>query len=209
MGGRSQGRNGQRRQELAREAARLMVEGGIHDYALAKRKALERLRIPAGTPMPRNQEIEAARVEYQRLFGGGARAQRVEELREAAVVAMRELAPFRPRLVGPLLTEAADASCVVSLHLFADSPEEVGWFLMDRGIAHRNSEQRLRMSTGEVARIPGFAFVAGGVPVELAVFSGRVRRQTPLSPVDGRAMRRASLAEVEELLAPAGDGLPA
>ena len=65
------------------------------------------------------------------------------------------------------------------------------------------------MSTGETERVPGFAFVAGGVPVELLVFSGRTRRHTPLSPVDGRAMRRAPLSEVESLVAPRDEGPPA
>ena len=198
-------RDAQLRQQLAREAARVMIEGGIQDFALAKRKALERLRLPASSPLPRNTEIEDARHEYQRLFGGEDRARRVADLRAAAVEAMRELAPFRPRLTGPLLSDAADGHSVVCLHLFADSAEDVGWFLMERGIPHRNSEQRLRLSGGgDAERVPGFSFLAGDVPVELVVFSGRSRRRAPLSPVDGRAMRRAGLAEVEELLAAGG-----
>jgi hypothetical protein len=199
----------QRRQQLAREAARLMVEGGIQDYGLAKRKAQERLRLPVGSPMPRNSEIEEARLEYQRLFGGERHRRRVAVLRAAAAEAMRQLSAFKPRLVGPLLSGSADDNSVVSLHLFAESAEEVGWYLMERGIPYRNSEQRLRMSTGDTERVPGFAFFAGDVPVELLVFSGRSRRHTPLSPVDGRAMRRAGLAEVEEMLAADGSAPPA
>jgi hypothetical protein len=91
----------------------------------------------------------------------------------------------------------------VCLHLFADAAEEVEWRLLDLGIPHRNTEQRLRMSTGEFERVPGFGFLAAEIPVELLVFSGRTRRHTPLSPVDGKAMRRAALAEVNRLLAPA------
>lgn len=204
MGFRPSQRDSQRRGELAREAARLMVEGGIRDYALAKRKALERLHLPASTPMPRNQEIEDAVFEYQRLFGGPSQSQSLRGLRQTAAEAMREFNAFRPRLVGPVLSGSADENSVVCLHLFAESTEEVGWYLMDRGIPHRDTEQRLRMSSGSVERVPGFSFLAGEVPVELLVFSGRKRRQTPISPVDGRAMRRASLAEVEALAAEAG-----
>jgi hypothetical protein len=200
MASRAQGRDAQKRQELAREAARVMLEGGIRDYALAKRKALERLHLPASTPLPGNQEIEQARLEHQRLFGGAAHDQMLRALRTAAVAAMREFAPFKPRLVGPVLTGTADGNSMVSLHLFADSAEEVGWHLLDRGIPHRDTEQRLRMSTGETERVPGYSFLAGDVPLELLVFSGRSRRHTPLSPVDGRAMRRAALHEVEDLL---------
>ncbi len=198
---RGNGRDSQARLELAREAARVMLEGGIRDFALAKRKALDRKHLPASTPLPRNSEIEQALMEHQRLFGGDDQARCLQDLRAAAAAAMRELAAFKPRLVGPVLSGTADRNTPVSLHLFAESTEEVGFCLMERGIPYREHEQRLRMSTGETERVPGYAFLAGGVPVELLVFSGRTRRHTPLSPVDGRAMRRAALAEVEGLVA--------
>jgi len=38
------------------------------------------------------------------------------------------------------------------------------------------------------------------VPVELCVFNHRQVRETPLSPVDGKPMKRAYLREVENLL---------
>jgi len=40
------------------------------------------------------------------------------------------------------------------------------------------------------------------VPIALTVFDGPSGRHAPLSPVDGRPMRRAALAEVERLLSP-------
>lgn len=189
------------RHSLAREAARVMLDGGIRDFALAKRKALERMHLPATTPLPRNDEIEQALLEYQRLFGGDEQAMSLRALREAAAAAMHEFAAFDPRLVGPVLSGSADRHCAVCLHLFAEAAEEVGWRLMDLGIPHRNTEQRLRMSGGDYERIPGFAFLAAEIQVELLVFSGRTRRHTPLSPVDGKAMRRAALAEVRSLVA--------
>jgi hypothetical protein len=164
------------------------------------------MRLPSGTPLPSNQEIEDALREHQRLFGGLERERHLEVLREAAAAAMRELAAYKPRLVGPVLSGTADRNSPVSLHLFADSSEEVGFTLMERGIPHRRTEHPVRMSTGEVERVPGYSFLAGEVQLELLVFSGRTRGHTPLSPVDGRAMRRAGLVEVESLLASAGSG---
>lgn len=204
MRSRGSSRDTQMRQSLAHEAARVMLDGGIRDFALAKRKALERMHLPATTPLPRNQEIEDALLEHQRLFGGDAQARELRKLREAALAAMREFAAFNPRLVGPVLTGSADRNCEVCLHLFAESTEEVGWRLMELGIVHRNSEQRLRMGTGDTERVPGFAFLAAGIPIQLLVFSGRTRRHTPLSPIDGKAMRRAAIAEVQRLAASAG-----
>jgi hypothetical protein len=201
MRSRAAGRDGEVRQKLARAAAQVMLDGGIQDYGLAKRKAQERLRLPSGTPLPSNQEIEEAVREHQRLFGGCEREQHLSRLRAAAVEAMRQLAVFKPRLVGPVLSGTAESHTPVSLHLFAESPEEVGFSLMERGIPYRNTEHRLRMSTGETERVPGFSFFAGDVALELVVFSGRTRGHTPLSPVDGRAMQRAALSQVEGLLA--------
>jgi len=201
MRSRAASRDAQARLKLAAEAARVMLEGGIRDYGLAKRKAQERMRLPAGTPLPSNLEIEQALLEHQRLFGGRERDRALETLRAAAATAMRELAAYKPRLVGPVLAGTADRNSPVSLHLFAESSEEVGFTLMERGIPHRRTEHPLRMSTGQVERVPGYSFLAGEVQLELVVFSGRTRGHTPLSPVDGRAMRRAGLPEVESLLA--------
>jgi hypothetical protein len=187
------------RQHLADEAARVMIDGGIRDYGVAKRKALERLRLPRGTPLPRNQDIADALLAHQRLFGGDQPVLLLQRLREAALGAMHELHQFQPKLVGAVLGGVVDTHTVVTLHLFADSIEEVAWALMERGIDHRNSEHLLRLSTGAVERVPGFSFIAGDVPMELVVFSGRSRRHTPINSLDGHAMARASLSKVRSL----------
>ena len=199
MRSRNNSHESQVRQQVANEAARVMIDGGIRDYGLAKRKALERLHLPRGTPLPRNQDVEAALLAHHRLFGGAERVSLLKRLREAALDAMHELRQFKPRLVGEVLSGLVDGNSSVTLHLFADSAEEVAWALMERGIDHRNSEHLLRMSTGEVERIPGFSFIAGDVPMQLLVFSGRSRRHTPINNVDGHAMPRASLSRVRSL----------
>ena len=106
---------------------------------------------------------------------------------------------FRPRLVGPVLTGAVDRYSEVCLHLFSDPPEDVAIFLLENGITHEQGEARVRFDAADPVRLPAFRFLAGESPVELIVFSARVRGRVPLSPVDGRPMRRAGLAEVEAL----------
>ena len=199
MRSRNNSHDSQLRQQIADEAARVMADGGIRDYGIAKRKAMERLRLPRGTPLPRNQDIEDALLAHRRLFGGDATESLLKQLREAALGAMQELRQFQPKLVGAVLGGVVDSNTVVILHLFADSIEEVAWALMERRIDHRNSEHLLRMSTGAIERVPGFSFIAGDVPMELVVFSGRRRRHTPISNLDGHAMVRASLAKVRSL----------
>lgn len=78
----------ERRHQLATEAARLMAEGGIRDFHLAKRKAAQRLGILDDASLPRNREIEDALREHQRLFLGDHRQAELQRRREAALPAL-------------------------------------------------------------------------------------------------------------------------
>src|SRR5690606_37258276 len=88
------------RSAIAQEAARLMAEHGIQDYLVAKRKAAERYGVEEGSMLPKNTEVEAALMSYQRLFGGLQHQRSLQEQRRVAVEAMRVLEKFQPRLVG-------------------------------------------------------------------------------------------------------------
>ena len=79
---------------------------------------------------------------------------------------------FSPRLVGPVLDGTADQHSEVNLHLFADPVEMVGHFLMEQHIPHELGERRLRMPSGDQARLPEYRFLAGDVAMALTVFSG-------------------------------------
>jgi hypothetical protein len=187
------------RERIAKEAARLMCEAGVRDFQLAKRKALQRLRIPDQRNLPSNEEIQLAVAEYQRLFRADSQPRRLAELRRTAVRAMRFLARFQPRLVGEVLSGTADEHSEVCLHLFAETAEEVGLFLLEQGVPHEHGERAMRLASDDVQRLPTCRFVAEEVPVELVIFAERTRRRVPLSPVDGRPMQRAALQAVEAL----------
>lgn len=198
---RASGRGQQLRERLASEAARIMLDGGIRDFQLAKRKAAERLHVVEPYPMPGNEEIERAMVDYQRLFHAQSQPRHLNHLRGVALEAMRMLHGFKPSLVGPVLAGTADEHSDVSLHVFAEPPEEVALFLLERGIPHENVERRVRVDGNNHARFPALRFVAGETLVELLVLPERERRHAPLSPVDGRPMQRAGIARLEDLLA--------
>lgn len=189
------------RQALAREAARIMIEHGVDDYLLAKRKAAERMGVTDHAVLPKNTEIEAAMAEHQRLFDRGSHAGQLADLRRRALDAMRLLEEFEPRIVGPVLSGTATAHSDILLHVFADSPESVAFRLLDRGIRHRIVEKRLKLQRDEAASFPTFRFEADGCEVDATVFPKDGLRQAPMSPVDGRPMRRATAAELEALLA--------
>ncbi len=202
MRNRNNDRTSQIRERIAQEAARFMIEGGTRDFNLAKRKAMARLRVSGNTKLPGNDEVERAIESYQRLFLGDRQPEQLNELRHAALRAMKFLRSFKPRLVGPVLTGTADANCEICLHVFAQTAEDVAIFLMENGIEHEPSERRLKMGAAETVRMPAFRFLADGRSIELVVFPDSGRRHPPLSPVDGRPMRRANLAEVASLAVP-------
>jgi hypothetical protein len=189
------------RRALAQEAARLMAEHGIRDFLVAKRKAAERLGVIDGAALlPKNSEIEAALAEYQRLFGGASHLEALDGKRRAALSAMRYLREFAPRLVGPVLSGTATAHAEVQLHLFADRVETVTLKLLDEGIPHELTEKRLKLNAELVRPFPGVRFEIDDEPIEATVFPTDGIRQAPVSPVDGRPMRRADAFEVEALL---------
>jgi hypothetical protein len=119
---------------IAQEAARIICEESLTDYRLAKQKAAQRLGLGEKSPLPKNAEVEAAILEYQRLFGGRQYSERVRRLRETALRSMKLLAQFDPRLVGAAVSGAVSDAHRVQLHAFCDKPELLDAFLHDRGM---------------------------------------------------------------------------
>jgi len=193
-------RSGNLRRALAQEAARIMAQQGIHDFLTAKRKAAERLTYTDLGSLPSNTEIEAALAEYQRLFHAGAHAASLQAQRRAALQAMRALALFEPRLVGPVLSGTATEHADIQLHLFADRPENVTLQLVERGVAHEITERRVRLDAERTRAFPGLRFEIANRCIDAIVFPCDGIRQAPASPVDGKPMRRADAAELEALL---------
>jgi len=194
------------RRALAQEAARVMAEHGIRDFLVAKRKAAERFGVVDGSVLPRNIEIEEALQAYQRLFGGEAHLESLQAQREVALEVMQRLKEFQPRLVGSVLQGTATEHDDVLLHVFADRAESVTFRLMDQGVPFEVGERRTRLDTERIAQQPALRLEVDGQPVEIVVFTVDGIRQAPISPVDGKPMRRADTNEVSALVAAGYDG---
>jgi predicted nucleotidyltransferase len=190
------------RRALAQEAARIMAEHGIHDFLTAKRKAAERLGVMDASALPRNTEIEQALAEYQRLFDATGHEQTLHSQRRAALDAMHWLSAFEPRLVGSVLSGTATEHADIQLHVFADRPESVALQLIDRGVLHEVTERRVRLDAERTKAYPGVRFSVGARRIDATVFPLDGIRQSPVSPVDGKPMRRADAEELESLLRP-------
>jgi len=176
-----------------------MAEHGIQDYHLAKRKAAERYGVVEGAFLPKNTEIEAALMSYQRLFGGEQHESGLKEQRKVALEAMRMLEKFEPRLVGAVLAGSATEHTDIQLHVFSDSPEKVYTHLMDRRFEYEVFERKVRMNPDRGVNVPSVRFEMGAELVEAFVFPSDGIRQAPISPVDGKPMRRATAIEVAGL----------
>ena len=178
-----------------------MAESGIRDFHQAKLKAAERLGIADDASLPRNREIEDALREYQRLFRGDAHTQGLRQRREAALRALVFFADFDARLVGPVLEGTADSHSPVALHLYTDDPEAVPRFLEDHLIPAELRTRRLRLDRERQEDVPVWLFSAEDLTFDLAVLPHDALRQAPLSGVDEKPMKRASVAQLQELLA--------
>lgn len=134
--------NASTRASIASAAARLMVEDGITDYHLAKKKAARQLGLPDHTAFPDNAEIEAELRAYRALYQGENHEETLAALRRSALDLMALLAPFNPYLTGSVLDGTAGEHSTIDVLLFADSAKEVEIFLLNRGIDVDHAEPR-------------------------------------------------------------------
>ena len=188
------------RKVLAQEAARIIIEQGIEDFRIAKRKAAERLGLSGRGLLPGNSEIELAVSEHLKLFGRESHLDLLRMLRQAALSAMELLAPFTPRLVGPVLNGTAGANSAVNLHVFSDNAELVALKLRENRVNYRLYERRLKSRRDRLDTFSGFRFTHDTASIEATVFPVNGMRQAPISPVDGKPMRRADKNAVLALL---------
>ena len=122
-------------------------------------------------------------------------------MRRTALSAMELLRAFTPRLVGPVLNGTADANSAVNLHVFADSAEAVAATLARLGISYRPYERRLKTRRDRTGVFAGYQFHHSDSAIEATVFPVDGIRQAPMSPIDGKPMKRADKEGVQALLA--------
>ena len=200
MGRKTVNNNDRARRMLAQEAARIIVEQGIQDFRVAKTKAAERLGLKDRGSLPGNSEIEAAVGEHLELFGRESHFDLLQMLRRAALSAMELLSPFSPRLVGPVLNGTAAAHSSVNLHVFADTPELIAMKLDEWSMPYSAYERRLKSRRNQSETYAGYRFHFGDARIEATIFPIDGMRQAPISPVNGKPMKRADRNAVQKLI---------
>jgi predicted HD phosphohydrolase len=190
------------------------------EYYTAKMKAGRRICQGWVKPadLPSNVEIRDQIELLARLYEGAARTDNLLAMRLAALAMMRRLAPFRPRLIGSVLTGHVRHGSDIDLHVFADTAEAVTHLLDQDGIAYTVERKQVRKHGEE--RIfthvhVGAASRAAPVPIsrsasarrtyefpfELTIYAADQAHYVFKSSITGKAIERASVAELEQFLA--------
>lgn len=193
--------SGQRlRQLIAQEAARLMYFRHEKEYRRAKLKAARRIcgRQPREAELPSNREIRDYIAMLARMYEGERRSEKLTDMRREALRIMRLLEPFRPKLVGSVLTGHVRQGSDIDLHVFSDSVEAICHVLEQEGI-HCEVEEKLVRKEGQLRRYTHIHFETR-YPFELTVYPANMVGHVFRSSITGRPMERASIAQLASLL---------
>ena len=134
------------RQIIAQQAARMMAEDGINDFAYAKKKAGRQLGVSESSVLPSNAEIEDEIRRYHEIYNADEQPQELERLRKTALITMQLFEKFNPHLTGSVLDGTAGKFSQTNIHLFADSAKDVEMFLLNQQIPFESSEKSYRVS---------------------------------------------------------------
>jgi hypothetical protein len=193
-GGDAYGRDPQNRVRIAQLAARLIVEHGIADWSLAKRKAARQLMLSGREALPGDDEVEAALAAHHALFGAAEHQAGLRAQREEALTWMRRLAAFRPTLIGGVAAGWATAHSDIRLELVADDAKTVELALINAGIDYRVAPERRAAAPAQLhVETP-----RGGL--RLIVVDDNAQRQRPHRRGDGSPEVRLSATALEALL---------
>lgn len=126
-------------QEITQTAARMAVEEGL-EWGPAKRRAVKQLGLPARTPLPDNDMVEAAVREYIEIFCPDTQPQELRALRELALVWMERLQAFRPHLSGAVWRGTATRLSDIYISLFCDDSKSAEIALINHNVSYDVTE---------------------------------------------------------------------
>jgi predicted nucleotidyltransferase len=188
------------RQAIALEAARLMYERVESEYFTAKRKAAKRLCRGHVKPsdLPSNSEIRDQIQLYARLHEGDKRTAHLKKMRLAALGMMRLLRPFKPRLIGSVKTGHIRKGSDIDIHVFTNSANAVSDILENEG--YQFDVERKAITKFQESRVFTHIHVHDRFNFELTVYDEDKAHYVFKSSITGKAIERASIAELEDML---------
>ncbi|MSP85960.1 MAG: hypothetical protein EXR38_06190 [Methylotenera sp.] len=198
----------QLRQLIAQQAARMMAEDGISDFAYAKKKAGRQFDAIDFGALPSNAEIEQELKLYNMLFLSDEHPENLANLRKSALFTMQLLERFNPHLTGAVLDGTAGLGAETHIHLFADSLKDVEMFLLNQDIPFETNEKFYRvMNDGKRdnngygrKKVPVFSLEMASGIIKLSVFEVDEIRVSTKRAVDGSNAERADISALKSLL---------
>lgn len=185
---------------IAYEAARLMYHRQETEYFTAKRKAAKRLCRQSCKPedLPSNAEIRDLIQAFARMHEGEKRTENLRDMRLHALRMMRLLTRFRPRLIGSVMTGHVRKGSDIDLHLFSDSVEAITNVLESEGFQFE--VERKQVLKHNESRVFTHIHVHETFNFELTIYAADMAHYVFRSSITGKAIERASIAELEELI---------
>ncbi len=193
--------NSKLRRQIAWEAARLMYERQESEYYRAKMKAARKLCQGWAKPadLPSNTEIRDQVQMLARPYEGDRRSENLQQMRLTALALMKQLAPFRPRLIGSVLTGHIRQGSDIDLHVFSDTVEAVTHQLDQLGTPYEVERKQVRKN-GEQQTF-NHVHVQGEFPIELTIYAANQAHYVFKSSITGKAIERTSIPQLEQFLA--------
>lgn len=178
----------------------MMYQRQESEYYRAKMKSARRLCQGWVKPsdLPSNREI---RNEIQRLayfYEGEDRNKKLCEMRVEALRIMRLLEHCRPRLIGSTLTGHVRQGSDIDIHVFASTVDAVTFSLDQEGMIYDVEHKRVRKHGEE--RLFTHIHIHDRFPIELTLYPANKAHYVFKSSITGKAMERASIPELEQLL---------
>jgi hypothetical protein len=189
------------RRQIAFLAAQLMYRRVETEYFTAKRKAARQLGVEfryRPGDLPSNREIRDQVQALARVHEGTKRLTHLRDMRVEALRLMRKLARFRPRLIGSVRTGHVRAGSDIDIHIFSDSLALVTDALQEYALEY-DVEHKPIIKHGE-ERVFTHIHVYDRFTYELTLYPEDKVHYVFKSSITGKAIERASIAELEALL---------
>jgi predicted nucleotidyltransferase len=189
------------RRQIAFLAAQMMYHRTETEYFTAKRKAARQLGVEyrhRPGDLPSNKDIRDQIQTMARIHEGPKRLETLRDMRLDALRMMRLLARFRPRLIGSVRTGHVRKGSDIDLHIFCDSLALVTDTLDERGLQYDVEHKRI-VKYGE-ERTFTHIHLHDGHKFELTLYPEDKVHYVFKSSITGKAIERASIAELEEIL---------
>lgn len=169
----------------------------VKEYYHAKREAARRL----GTVhLPSNWEVHEQLLFIARKVDGDEHLRRLTEMRRRALALMELLKPYSPRLIGSVLTGHIRKGSDIDLHAYTEDVDALCRTLEAAGheyvvevVTTRKYGEPMEFTH---VRLPDL----GGFEVEITLYPVESLRIQPRCGITGKAMRRATAAELRQIL---------